>query len=94
MKTRILLMSAFLTGIPTEKNLRNVIFPFAVKISVRKTVGIRNLPEIRPQFKSEKQSALPTRHVLIKQHKLFCLVRKKGLDRFVNHIETRPPVIR
>ena len=32
--------------------------------------------------------------ILIKQHILFCLVRKKGLDRFVNHIETRPPVIR
>ena len=63
MKTRILLMSAFLTGIPTEKKLRNVIFSFAVKISVRKTVGIRNLPEIRPQFKSEKQSALPTRYL-------------------------------
>ena len=47
-----------------QKKLRIAIFQFAVKILVRKAVGIRNLPEIRLQFKSEKQSALPTRYIL------------------------------
>jgi hypothetical protein len=60
----------------------------------RQNFGTKNS---RRQKSSRNSSAIQvgkaTRYVLIKQHKLFCLVRKKGLDRFVNHIETRPPVI-
>ena len=97
-KTRILLMFAFLTGIPTDKKLRIVIFQFTVKILVRKAVGIRNLPEIRLQFKSEKQSALPTKHIHTHKatHTVLFSYKKKGFNvyRFVNRIEIMPPVIR
>ena len=45
-----------------RQKLKFVIFQFAVGISVRKTDGIRNLQELRPQFKSEKQPASPIIH--------------------------------
>ena len=80
------------------KKLRIVIFQFAVKILVRKAVGIRNLPEIRLQFKSEKQSALPTKHIHTHKatHTVLFSYKKKGFNvyRFVNRIEIMPPLIR
>ena len=93
-KTRILLMFAFLTGIPTDKKIEDCHFSICGQ-----NFGTESS---RHQKSSRNSSAIQVgkavgfaNYILIKQHILFCLVkRKKGLDRFVNRIEIMPPVIR
>ena len=74
-KTRILLMSAFLTGIPTEKKVEDCHFSIFGQNFGTKNNRHQKSFRTSSAIQVGKNSRLC--QLFIKQHMLFCLVRKK-----------------